>query len=346
MTGWEQILLARRALAAAWARPAFPYKLTLVATERCNLRCEICRIWEAGKEGMALPEIREFFRRSNRFSWVDVTGGEIFLRDDLLDVFEAILSGCRQLAILHFPTNGYMVDRIVDVTRELVRMRPPRLVITVSVDGPPDIHDKARGTRGSFDHAVETFARLRSLRGCSAFLGMTLTDANLESTEGTLAAVRRRVPGVTAADLHVNLPNRSGHYYRNEGVHGPLPEALKEALRKIRRGRGIPSTPFGIVECRTLALGERFLRTGRCPVSCQALSASCFVSADGVVYPCVTWSRPIGILKEYGYDLAALWNASPAAHLREEIASGRCPQCWTACEAIPAIAARWGTLRP
>lgn len=346
MSGRNHVLFTIRAIGAAWSRPSFPYKLTFVATERCNLRCGICRIWEAEREGMPLPEIREFFARSNRFSWVDVTGGEIFLRDDILDVFETIIAECRHLAILHFPTNGYLVDRIVDVTRELVRMRPPRLVITVSIDGPPEIHDKARGTEGSFERAVETFARLRSLRGCTAFLGMTLTDANMDATEGTLAAVRRRVPGVAAADLHVNLPNRSGHYYRNEDVPGLLPESLEEALRRIRRGRGIPGTPFGIVECRALALGERYLRTGRCPISCQALSASCFVSADGVVYPCVTWSRPVGTLRECGYDLGTLWNAPAAAALREEIVSGRCPQCWTACEAIPSIAARWGTLRP
>lgn len=346
MTGASRIRLALRAAGAAWTRPSFPYKLTFVATERCNLRCGICRIWEAGREGMQLPEIRELFARSNRFSWIDVTGGEIFLRDDILDVFETILTECRHLAILHFPTNGFLVGRTLEVTRELVRMGGPRLVITVSVDGPPDLHDAARGVEGSFERAVETFARLRETPGCSAYLGMTLTDANLGSMEQTLTAVRRRVPRVAAADLHVNLPNRSAHYYRNLDVHGPLSETLLVALRAIRRARGLPWTPFGAVECRSLVLGERYLRTGRCPIPCQALSAGCFVDAEGVVYPCVTWSRPVGTLRECGYDLGALWNSQAAVAIREEIVTGRCPQCWTACEAIPSIAARWGTLRP
>lgn len=342
----NDVRLAGRAFGSAWSRPGFPYKMTFVVTERCNLRCGLCRIWETGGDGLPMEEIREFFARSNRFSWIDVTGGEIFLRDDILGIFDTILRRCRNLALLHFPTNGYLVDRIVDATRDLVRMKPPRLVVTVSVDGPPEIHDAMRGAEGSFERAVETFARLRELRGCRPVLGMTLCAANIGSVGETLAAVRRRVPLATTADLHVNLPNRSGHYYRNDDAPRPSPETLSGELRDIRRRRGFPAKPLDFVECRMLSLGERFLRTGRCPIPCQALSASCFVGASGAVFPCATWERPLGTLAENGYDLERLWNAPAAIAVREEIAAGRCPQCWTACEAVPSLAARWGTLRP
>lgn len=338
--------LARRALGAARARQRFPYKMTFVATERCNLRCGICRIWETGGDGMALAEIREFFTRSNRFSWIDVTGGEIFLRDDLLDVFAVILAECRELAILHFPTNGYLVERILEVTRELLRMRPPRLVVTVSIDGPPEVHDALRGAEGSFDRAVETYARLRKLPGCAPVLGMTLSSGNAGTIEETLAAVRRREPRVTSADLHVNLPGGSEHYYRNGDVPPTPRESLARELCSVRRGKRVPVKPIELLELRLLSLGEQFLRTGKCPIPCQALSASCFVGASGAVYPCVTWNRHLGTLGESGYDMETLWNAPAAVEARKEIAAGRCPHCWTACEAVPSIAARWGTLRP
>ncbi|MFA6147277.1 MAG: radical SAM protein [bacterium] len=341
----NDLRLAQRAFRAGRAKPEFPYKLTFAVTERCNLRCGMCRIWESGGAEMPLPEVLEFFSRSGRFSWIDVTGGEIFLREDIIDVFRVILDQCRDLALLHFPTNGYLVDRIVDVTRELIRRKAPRLMITVSIDGPPEIHDAMRGREGSFDRAVETYARLRELPGCKPVLGMTLSGENMRAAEETLAAVRRRVPRVAADDLHVNLPNRSGHYYHNESDPHPAPEAMASALRGIRKRRGIPSNPSDVVERRLLSLGERYLRTGACPISCKALSASCFVNASGVVFPCVTWGRPIGALGDFGHDLEALWNSVAAVAAREEIAAGRCPQCWTACEAVPSLAARWGTLR-
>ena len=295
---------------------------------------------------MPLLEIRELFARSNRFSWVDVTGGEIFLRDDLLEVFSAILGTCRELAILHFPTNGFLVDRILEVTRELVRMGAPRLTITVSIDGPPRVHDEMRGVEGSFERAVETYARLKELPGCAPVLGMTLSSGNAGTIRETVAAVRLRAPRATPADLHVNLPNLSEHYYRNGGAPHPPRGTMAGELRSIRRERGFPSEWTHVVEGRLLSLGDRFLRTGRCPIPCQALSASCFVGAGGAVYPCVTWDRPLGTLGEFGYDIESLWNAPAAVGAREEIAAGRCPQCWTACEAVPSLAARWGTLRP
>jgi MoaA/NifB/PqqE/SkfB family radical SAM enzyme len=291
---------------------------------------------------MTPGEIRELFARSGGFSWVDATGGEIFLRDDLPEIFDAILDGCRRLAMLHFPTNGYRTDRIVEVVRGLMRRKPPRVAATVSVDGPPAVHDALRGVPGSFERAVETYARLREIPGCRTFLGMTLSEANLGTAGELLAAVRRRVPRATAADLHVNLPHRSSHYYRNDDCPFPEAEALREELRSIRRLRGCPGGLAELVERRLLSLGDRYLRTGRCPVPCAALASGCFVDARGTVFPCVSWSRPLGSLRENGFDIGRVWNSAEAFAARGEIVAGRCPHCWTACESVPSLAANPG----
>lgn len=337
----KTLRLLLRAANPGFVRHPFPYKLTFVATERCNLRCRACRVWEGGVSGLPLSDIREFFRKSNRFAWIDVTGGEIFLRDDIVDVFGAILDSCRNLALLHFPTNGFLTDTIVAATRELVRMGAPRLVVTVSVDGPPELHDTLRGAEGSFDRAVETYALLRELKGCEPYLGMTLSADNLDAVDETLSAVRRRIPAVAPGDLHVNLFQRSEHYYRNAESGHPDLEALALAVRSVRAKRGFSLSPIGLVERRHLDLAQRYLESGKCPIACQALSASCFVDARGTVFPCVTWDRPLGKLSDFGFDLAKLWNAPEAVALRKEIRAGRCPGCWTSCESIPAMAARW-----
>jgi len=49
--------------------------------------------------------------------------------------------------------------------------------------------------------------------------------------------------------------------------------------------------------------------------------------------------------KSQAYFWSPSWQAAER-EASEDIAAGRCPQCWTACEAVPALAARWGTLRP
>ncbi len=70
---------------------------------------------------------------------------------------------------------------------------------------------------------------------------------------------------------------------------------------------------------------------------CHALRASCFIDPWGVVYPCITYSRPIGRLRETGMRLDPIWNAHETTQLQREIWKGQCPQCWTACEAYQSI---------
>ena len=70
---------------------------------------------------------------------------------------------------------------------------------------------------------------------------------------------------------------------------------------------------------------------------CHALRSSCFIDPWGVVYPCITYSRPMGSLRETGMRLDPIWNARGTGQVQEEIWKGDCPQCWTACEAYQSI---------
>ena len=63
-------------------------------------------------------------RENPNITWADLTGGEIFLRPDIDEILEAVVTGWRRLAILHFPTNGFLTDRIVPERRADRRPRP------------------------------------------------------------------------------------------------------------------------------------------------------------------------------------------------------------------------------
>ena len=93
-------------------------------------------------------DVQSLLERDDGFVWVDVTGGEVSLRKDFVDVCDAIVSNCKSLLLLHFPTNGYLTDKIVAATREIVRMRPEKLIITVSTDGDEATNDRIRGIEG------------------------------------------------------------------------------------------------------------------------------------------------------------------------------------------------------
>ena len=50
--------------------------------------------------------------------------------------------------MLHYPTNGYLTEQVVAYTKEVARMRPERLIITVSTDGDEATNDLIRGVGG------------------------------------------------------------------------------------------------------------------------------------------------------------------------------------------------------
>jgi len=118
--------LAKAALRANLGRLDFPFKLTFCLTFWCNYRCTTCNIWKmAPRDELSLDEIRRFFARSGRFLWIDLTGGEVTLRKDFIDICHAVIDGCPDLLLLHFPTNGYLTDKVVAAAKAITT-RPGR----------------------------------------------------------------------------------------------------------------------------------------------------------------------------------------------------------------------------
>lgn len=340
--------LASRAAHASLRRPGFPFKLTFCITYWCNYRCQTCNIWQMKpRDELRLEEIQRFFERSNRFSWVDVTGGEISLRKDFVEICETILENCRDLLLLHYPTNGYLTDQVVRCTREVARMGPERLMITISTDGDEETNDRIRGVEGGYRRQIETFRRLREIPGVQVVLGMTLSAENVDHFPEAFAAAKREVPDLEYRDFHVNIVHESEHYLHNPELklrQAVSPEALARATEAYAKLRGLGLSPVDYLERAYLRRVRRYLETGRTPMRCHALRSSCFIDSWGNVFPCTIYDHKLGNLREVDYDLGRIWRSAETVRLQREIWDSRCPQCWTPCEAYQSIMGNF--LRP
>jgi MoaA/NifB/PqqE/SkfB family radical SAM enzyme len=320
----------------------FPYKLTFVTTYWCNYRCKTCNIWERKpKDELTLEEIQRFFHKSNQFNWIDFTGGEPWLRKDFPDIVEAALDHCPDLALIHFPTNGYLTNQIVAGVERIMRKRPRKLVISVSTDGDEAVNDHVRGIKGGWRRQIETYRQLHGIPGVQVVLGMTLSSLNANKYDDAFAAAKAECPWLTPRDYHINVFHESGHYYGNEGMENlrSNDEAVMGQIDAYRKARGFSRSPIDVLEHRYLANVERYLRSGVTPVRCQALSSSCFVDSWGQVYPCSMYDAKIASLRDYDFDLKTIWNLPKTRQLQKEIWDYKCPQCWTPCEAYQSIIA-------
>ncbi len=332
--------LARRALRSNFGRLDFPYKLTFALTYWCNYACKTCEIWRRKPaDELDLAEIRKLFARSNDFSWIDLTGGEVFLRKDLLGVADAIFTHCADLLLFHFPTNGYLTEKIVATTRTLAGWNPKKLIVTVSMDGDEPRNDEVRGVAGGWCRQLATFRALRDMDRVDVVLGFTVSRHNAGQLERCYEAARREIPDLSWDELHANFAHHSPHYFGNHESEllAGAEDAVRDEMRRFRSRRPTPLGPVSFLENEYLRRVDRYLDTGRTPIPCQALRSSCFLDPSGVVYPCSIWDHPMGSVRDTGYDLRALWEREETRRVQREIWHGRCPQCWTPCEAYQSI---------
>ncbi|NQT30248.1 MAG: radical SAM protein [Candidatus Saganbacteria bacterium] len=335
--------LGKQALFSNFNLLADPYKLTFAITYRCNGRCSTCNIWQREKKDeLSLDEIATFFEK-NKFSWINLTGGEPFLRPDLVDIIRIITAETPKLYFLNFTSNGLCPEHYL---KEAEKIRSvitiPKFAIGVSIEGPPEIDEKIKGVAKSFTKAIETFKGLKKIFAKTSyqpFISYTISPQNLGRLKETISAIRSAVPDFKLTQFHVNLFHFSDHYYGNQRLKtgtGFDEGALSEIENFLALYR-VPANPDTWIEKKYLKLLISFLEKGQTPLPCQALRASCYIGPSGDIYPCALFDKKLGNLKNCGFDLSRLWNLDETRKIRQTIRQKECPNCWTPCEAYQTI---------
>jgi len=327
-----------------------PFELNFALTYHCPMRCVNCRIWEipasAGRE-LSLEEIRELAQKTRNLYWLRLTGGEPFLRPDYPEAVQIFQQAHPELYLLSTPTSGYDPERIERMAQQVLEGGlQARFVITVSLDGPQELHDRLRGKAGAWAKALETYAALIKLQtrhaNFKALLGYTIQPQNAGRFFETIAEAGKAVPNLSARDFHLNLAQKSEIYYHNPEMEmgQEFNRAASREIREILPARPFSLSPVSLVEDMYLRLSLKYLKTGRCPIPCTVSRLSRFVNPYGEAFPCTAFNRPLGNLRDFGFDLSQIENSPAALEAAQEIRRGECPQCWTPCEAHQMLVSR------
>jgi MoaA/NifB/PqqE/SkfB family radical SAM enzyme len=173
-------LIVNEFIAAAPQREKFqarfgfepPFFIVLSPTMRCNLACYGCYAgqYERGRE-LEPDLIHRLLREAQEMGvyFVTVSGGEPFIRPDLLDIFAA--HGDQYFQVY---TNGTLIDRKIAQTLS----RLGNVLPAISVEGWEKETDARRG-QGTFRKIVETMSLLRE-EGVLFGFSATATRQNSE----------------------------------------------------------------------------------------------------------------------------------------------------------------------
>ncbi len=344
MNSIKFIKLGLTALKSNFSNLAKPYKLTFSISYWCQSRCLTCNIWQIKPVNeLTLEEIKEVAAKNNYLKWIEITGGEPFLRKDIVDIVKAFHENCKDLFVLTMPTNSLCNhDMVESKLKEILSLGIPKVSITLSLDGYKELHDKIRGIPGNYDKVVDMAKRLKKLKeeykNLFFIFGYTVSKFNQGSLEKTIEEVKKELQWVTHNDFHINVGQISDSYYKNGelDIRAEKTEVAKE-IDFIIKKRKFEFGAIPIIENVFLKKLYNYVLTGNSPMKSRSLDASLFMDSYGNVYPSIMWGRIIGNIRNYNYSIESMWHNVDAEEVRKIINEGKEPSCWTACEAYQSL---------
>ncbi len=333
-----KLSLAKNILKVRFGKQS-PFKLTYAVTYKCNSKCSTCSIWKKKPENeLDIIEISKFFQK-NKFQWINLTGGEVFLRNDIVDIVKNIPQNNDKIEILSITTNGFLKKKIIENVKEILSYTK-RLTLTVSIDGPEDIHNKIRGIK-CWKKVVSTLRALKALEKendkLNVFVGYTISPENAGMLSQTYRAIRKYVPTIRLKDFHINLYHTSDVYYGNKPPDTKInhEKAMKDITIVLKKKTGLD--PISVLERKYMSKMEEYMKTGVCPMPCKVLLSSLFMDPKGNIYPCTIMNDNLGNIRDFDFSLDYLLSQSKIEDVLNKIKIGECPGCWTACEAYQTI---------
>lgn len=312
-----------------WKRE--PVQLTFFVTARCNLRCPFC-FYLAGADPpaaapeLSLDEIRQVSRSLGTLLWLAFSGGEVFLRDDLVEISRLFYDHNRP-AIMLYPTNGQLPHVIKDRTEEILGHCPRSvIVLKLSLDGLDGTHDALRNRPGCFEKTMETYHLLRELLGryphFELGINTVMCAANQDEMDGLIDFVGA-LPDVRTHTISLARGNLLNASYKNVSLGG-YERAMKRlaAASKHYRFRGARLKAAQDLLQRRLIhhtlLGRKRL------IPCYAGRLNLVLTETGEVYPCEMRAESFGNVRDYGYHMGRIVRSRTARTVTESIQSGRC----------------------
>lgn len=351
----KRLRTATRLERHAGGRAARPYAVSFWVTRRCNLNCAMCWVAQSRQlEGEAYLRAGEELTLAELQAVVDdlrrwrprlgVTGGEPFLRSDLLDFLAYAKARNFRVGV---NTNGSFLSRDAEA---LVEIGVDSLM--VSVDGPPALHDGQRRSPGSFRAVQEGLAALaetkkrRGVRAPYLKVTCTITAANVASLvelpplladlaldELTFQHLwyTDRATAEAQSTLFRELFGQDTTYLQGFVVDD-LPPLDVDLLRTQRLVLTSYAAPFPVNFYPALS-GEETLRFYADPHS--PLHRPCFsrwlrvdILPDGTVTPCL--GLEAGNVRDRPFS--ALWNGEVLRRFRAELAARETfPGCSRCC---------------
>jgi len=273
-------------LTVAAERAYRPMSAMIEITHRCHLACVHCYLednhaWQDKARELSTDELLDIIGqlRAAGCMFLTITGGEVFLRPDVLP----IVRHARRLgmAVVLFTTGTLLEQQHID---ELASLHMRRVELSLySADAA--VHDAITARAGSHEKTMRAIHGLKA-RGVPVLIKCPLMRGNFDSYEGLKAL---------AEQLNVPLRIDSTITPQNDGGLEPTRQRLtSDQLVQF----------YAKPELRQYGEVQRRLPTAHDSI-CGIGKRGCVIGPFGDVHTCMGYKPPIGNLREQSF--AEIW---------------------------------------
>jgi MoaA/NifB/PqqE/SkfB family radical SAM enzyme len=306
-----------------------PMNYTVSLLYTCNSRCNTCNIWKKTARNLTVDEYKKIFKKVGHAPyWITFSGGEPFLRQDIVEVARTIYQASKP-RIINIPSNGLLVKTIVDKTEQIAKACPgAQIIVNLSIDGIEDQHDQIRNVPGNYKKVISTFQKLKALpyKNLSVGIHTVISKFNVDTFPSianflmqfhpdsyiTEIAEERVELGTIGADITPSILS-----YKS---------AIDYLIHRIKndhfKGMNKITMAFRI---EYYNLVKRILRDKKQVIPCYSGIASAQISPEGDVWSCCIKAKPLGNLRQHNYDFRRIWFSTEGEIERRSIHQ---KECW------------------
>jgi MoaA/NifB/PqqE/SkfB family radical SAM enzyme len=318
-------------------RKSRPIHLTFFLTRRCNSKCPFCFYLKSsddlsrGRPELSLEEIEKVSSSLGSLLWLAFSGGEIYLRDDLVGISEVFYRNNKP-AIMLYPTNGLLPGTIREKTERILEQCTRSIIaVKLSLDGVGEAHDSLRNTPGSFDKTMQTYHMLKEFINKYPNFELGINTVFCSGNQDSMDAIIDFVKGLEYVKTHtISLVRgdlsderyKSVDFGKYSRAIARLEGDLKSKTSSIYRFRGARVKAAQDIMQRRLI--HRTMNERKRLIPCYAGRLNLVLAESGEVYPCEILSGSFGNVRDYGYDMRKVVRSDEAVKIIGSIEDGKC----------------------
>jgi len=337
-------ILQYKACRSGLVKTASPITLTYSITAACQSKCKTCNIGsryhnnpKLRERDLSLDEIGRIFHSIGHVYFFNVSGGEPYLRDDLPEIIGLALRHLKP-KVIHIPTNAIASEKIKDLTvrcLEVLKQNGSKIPFTVkpSIDGVGEIHDEIRGVKGNFKQLEKTIGYLKNIEqkyvNFHLELGTVISEFNIHH----LSEIEDYVHSLGVQSYRNEIAEQRAEFFNLEDAITPDAETYEklasEFTNKIRANLSKKRQMTKLTESLRMVyygLAVKILKEQCQVIPCYAGISNAHINYDGEVWPCCVlgYDKPMGSLRDHGYNFQKLWHSDQAKQVRRYIKDGNC----------------------